>query len=277
MKYVEYVQKFSAANLEDMKLQMKRQAEALEAVNDKKIKTEEFLEMRRKQDEQTYLEPVLKQVETEKKLMADEIQGYKEALIEVFHAFSVGVGSFSVDELLKEYRFCKKTIVDNLEDVDKEAQGLFEYFLKKEDVEGAAAFLKCRSGSEFEDKYEQKRAKYLEHMSQNPIPASSLYYDSILGYGPYKEDILALFKVCGKIDGRAKPQDVKGVYCSEKTKELMARGAIGEFGNLCRHIYYDKPDGFCVADSDRDMLLWAHEQGFKTAQSETKKDKEVSL
>ena len=277
MRYAEYAQRLIAKNLDEKKLQMQKQSLALDEIKKEKSKTMEFLESRRRQDEETYLKPILNQFERQKQIVSDGVTEYKEALIEALHAFSIGEGSLLANDLLEEYKYCKYILKDESKSVDNKALSLFEYFLKTEDVLSAAKFLKCRSGSEFSDKYEERRERYLEHMAKYPMPAPSTESDCILGFGEDKDDIIKLFQLCGKIDYRSKPQDYDGTYYSEQTRELVARASIGEFGKLCRHVYFDPPYGFGESDSDRMLLMLAHDRGYEAERSIDKLAKERSL
>ncbi|MBQ7798406.1 MAG: hypothetical protein IJ371_04715 [Clostridia bacterium] len=282
MKYSEYTQRFIEETLKEKKLQMRKQAIALDEIKEQKTKTIEFLESRRKQDEDTYLKPVLKQFEKQKQIMSVSLAEYTEALIEALHAFSVGLGTLSAQELLKEYMYCKHILKDVSKSVDEKAQCLFDYFLKIEDVLSASTFLKCRFGSEFTDEYDEQRERYLEHMAKHPEPIKAsdvdcVDVDCITGYGEYKDDIIKLLRVCGQIDFKTKPDDYEGVYYSEQTKELIASASIGEFGKLCRHVYYDMPYGIGVCDSDRRILMYAHDKGYEIEQSIEKMAIESSL
>ena len=81
-----------------------------------------------------------------------------------------------------------------------------------------------------------------------------------MGYGEYVEDIVKLFEVCGRMDRRVAPKDFKGVYYSEKTALLMAMGALDEFGDVAKHLYYVPPFG--TQDSDRETLVYYHNKGY---------------
>ena len=281
MKYREYAQKCTEAILKAKKLQIHKQAIELDEIKQEKITTMEFLESRRIQDEDTYLKPILKKFEKQNQIMSVGLTEYKEALIEAFCAFEAGLGTLSAQDLLKEYMYCKHILKDVSKSVDKPAECLFEYFLKTEDILSASTFLKCRSGSEFTDEFDEHLEKYLIHITQHPEPLKSSEVDCIdteciTGYGEYYDDIIKLFKVCGQIDFKTKPEGYKKNYYSEQTKELIARASIGEFGKLCHHLYYDMPYGFGICDSDRRTLMWAHDKGYEVAQSIEKLEKEMS-
>ena len=282
MKYRDYAQKCTEAVLKAKKLQIRKQAIELDEIKQEKIKTMEFLESRRRQDEDTYLKPILKKFEKQKQIMPDGLTEYKEALIEAFHAFYSDLGTLTAQDLLKEYMYCKHILKDVSKSVDKPAECLFEYFLKTEDVLSASTFLRCRSGSEFTDEFDERLEQYLIHITQHPEPLKvsgfdCIKADCITAYGEYKDDIIKLLRVCGQIDFKTKPEGYKGIYYSEQTKELMARAVIGEFGKLCHHLYYDMPYGFGICDSDRRMLMAAHDKGYEDAKSVEKLDKERSL
>lgn len=221
--------------------------------------------------------------ELSKRKLSDHIVEYEKMLCEELDAFAKGEDTLTPLELLKEYMYEKSLDGAYSDVVDEKAYCLFKYFLKHEKVLSASTFLKCRSGSEFTTKFDEQRKMYLEHMAKHPQPLKSsevdcVDTDCILGYGEYKDDIIKLFRVCGQIDFKTKPEGYKGIYYSEQTKELIARGSIGKFGKLCHHRYYDDtPYGFGICDSDRRILMAAHDMGYGIEQSVERLAKKRSL
>ncbi len=263
----EYTQRFIETMLRDKKLQIETCEGELSKRTEDKTKIIEILQ--KKQDES-------------KRKLSDRIIEYEKMLCEELDAFAKGEDTLTPLELLKEYMYEKSLDGDDSDIVDEKAQCLFKHFLKTEDVLSASTFLKCRSGSEFTTKYDEQREMYLEHMAKHPQPLKSsevdcIDTDCIMGYGEYKDDIVKLFRVCGQIDFKTKPKGHKGIYYSETTKQLLARASIGEFGKVCRHVYYDMPYGFGICDSDRRMLMDAHDRGYEIEQSVEKLAKERSL
>lgn len=119
MKHREDAQKFIEKTLKEKKLQMRKQAESYAEIKGRQTKTIEFLESRRKQDEETYLKPILKQLEEQKQIMSVSLTEYEEAFIEALHAFSIGEGTLPAKQLLEEYMYCKHTMQDVSKSVDK--------------------------------------------------------------------------------------------------------------------------------------------------------------
>ena len=270
-------QRFIETMIKDQKLKIKECKQQLSDAETSKKKTLEFLDRKRKQDEITYLHPISQKVEDSKKQLSKSKIEYTQMLIKQLEAFAKKESSLTASQLLKEYIYYKSLDSECLDIVDKKAQCLFDHFLQTCDIISASAFLKCRCGSKFSHKFDEQRERYLEHIDKHPIPIKSPQADCITGYGEYKDDIIKLFKVCGQIDFKLKPQDYEGVYYSEQTKKLMAQASIGEFGKLCHHVYYDMPYGFGVCDSDRKMLIVAHSKGYEMAKEATKALDEKSL
>jgi hypothetical protein len=146
-------------------------------------------------------------------------------------------------------------------DLKKPAQPLYDYFLSEGDIESAVTFLKARCGSLFkEDEFAERRQKYIEYLAENPTPVVEQNSKYIMGYGEYIEDIVKLFEVCGKADKKAAPKDFEGIFYSEETALLMAMGALDEFGDVAKHLYYVPPFG--TQDSDRETLVYYHNKGY---------------
>ena len=231
-----------------------------------KKEVEEMLQERRKQDEKTYLMPVLEKEKEDTKTRDEKKQHLLMVLKEELEKF---VKSAEAQEDLDEAKRLLEAIVFAVsidkkfpETIKESARALFYYFLKIEDIESAVTFLKARSGSLFkEQEYLEKREKYIEYLSQNSAPEVSQESKYILNYGEYREDILRLLELCGKRDKRSAPKGFKGVYYSEESALLVAMGAIGEFGELAYHIYYVPPFG--TQDCDRETLEYWHDKGFE--------------
>lgn len=269
MKYTEYSQRFIAKMLQDKKLEAEKQVAGFEELEQQKTKTIDFLESRRKQDEETYLKPILKQVEKQKKEMSDSLTEYKEALIEALHAFSVGLGTLSAQDLLKEYTHCKRVLKDELEDkstlkeelqdIDKKAHCLFEHFLKTEDFESCVKFLKARVWScDSKEELKKRKQEYSEYIKDFSKFEYTWKSDYIMRYSEYREDILKFMQLCGKLDARSFADEQ--MYYSEKIKDAIISGSVGEYGSLVSYLYCD--DKFGHYERDRETLMYWHDKGF---------------
>ncbi len=259
--------------IEDKKLKIDEYLDKLKNSEEEANKTKEILERKN----QEILQPLLETVKERTINLQDAKESYIDIVYKQLEAFKKGETSLSPKKLLEEYSYIKNSDYKLFEGFDEKALCLFEYFLKTEDVISAATFLKSRCGNESDTEFDKQRERYLEHMAKYPEPIQKPKADYIMRYGIYKDDILKLLRVCGQIDYKTKPEDYDSIFYSEQTKELLARASIGEFGKLCRHIYYDMPYGFGECDSDRRILMEAHDRGFETEQEATQLIEEKSL
>ena len=231
-----------------------------------KSKTVEMLEEMKKQNEIKYLHPIIEEEKEKNNLLKLSQKEYIKILCEEFDRFSQQKSADKAKQLLDEYMFVTSLDKDIAKTINDKTHCLYEYFLKQEDIESAVTFLIYRSGSVFDsEKYDSKREKYFEHMKNNPVPSYHEYSKYILNYGDYREDIIRLFELCGRLDYRTKPTKMKKVYYSDQTKMLLAMGSIGEFGSMAYHIYYCPPFG--TEDCDRETLMHWHDNAYKELES----------
>ena len=264
----------------EMKKQyLKSQEDLLKTKEDKKH-TKEFLEERRKKDEEEFLKPILNKESEEKKAVSEKKKTLLTELAKELEEFSKFPKKEQAGELLDAVVFVSsfdKVMTDSLK---KPSKPLYDYFLGVGDIESAVTFLKARCGSLFkEDELAPRRQKYIEYLAENPTPVVEQNSKYILNYGEYIEDIVKLFEVCGRLDKKASPKDYEGIFYSEETALLIAMGALDEFGDVAQHLYYVPPFG--TQDSDRETLVYYHTKGYteceKTEQKQTIETKEKDV
>lgn len=257
---------FSQEIIEEMLKSKKTQIQGFEKkvkdIEQKKVVTEEYLETLKKENEAKFLLPILEKSQKCSKQLEDSKAEFEKMLIKELVAFEKGKKHLPPHKLLKEYVYFQSLGYKTSGELDKKAQCLFEYFLSSQDVQSAVTFLKSRSRTTSKE-FEEDKKLYLSHMEEHPIPEVTSNASCILGYGEYRNDILSLFELCGKLDHDAMPKGFTGTYISPQTKDLIASACIGEFGQLARHVYYDFPHGFETKDSDRSTIMYWHEQGFQ--------------
>lgn len=264
----------------EIKEQYLKSQEDLEKTKQEKQKTKEFLEERRRIDEGIYLEPVLKQESEDKKSLAEKKKALLLELSKELEEFAKSPKTEVASALLEAVVFVSSIDEKLPESLKKPSKPLYDYFLGVGDIESAVTFLKARCGTLFKEaELLERRQQYIEYLAQNPSPVVEQNSKYILGYGEYIEDIVKLFEVCGKIDRKAAPKGFEGIYYSEETALLMAMGALDEFGDVAKHLYYVPPFG--TQDSDRETLVYYHNKGYEEAgkgiqkEEKTAKEKDV--
>ena len=262
----------------EIKKQYLKSQEDLDKTRQDKKQTKEFLEARRKKDEEEFLKPVLDKESEEKKVLETKKKALLSELEKELETFKKSQSPEMADAILEAFVFVSSIDKKMPESLKDKAQPLYEYFLGKADIESAVTFLKARCGTLFkEDEIAERRQKYIEYLAENPTPVVEQNSKYIMGYGEYVEDIVKLFEVCGKLDRKAAPKGFEGIYYSEETALLMAMGALDEFGDVAKHLYYVPPFG--TQDNDRETLIYYHNQGYlgEGQQRETKTAKEKDV
>ena len=259
----------------EIKKQYLKSQEDLEKTREDKKLTKEFLEERRKKDEEEFLAPVLKQESDRKKVVAEMRKTLLAELKKELDAFSKSQSKEMADALLDAFVFVSSLDKVMPFDLKKPAQPLYDYFLSEGDIESAVTFLKARCGSLFkEDEFAERRQKYIEYLAENPTPVVEQNSKYIMGYGEYIEDIVKLFEICGRLDKKSAPKEFEGIFYSEETALLMAMGALDEFGDVAKHLYYVPPFG--TQDSDRETLVYYHNKGYEEAGKGTQKEEKTA-
>ena len=254
----------------ELKEQYLKSQEDLEKTKQEKQATKEFLEERKKQDEEQFLSPILKKESEDKKAVAEIKKALLAELAKELDVFSKSQKKDVADKILEAVVFVSSIDKIMPASLKKQAQPLYDYFLSEGDIESAVTFLKARCGTLFkEDELVERRQKYIEYLAENPTPVVEQNSKYIMGYGEYVEDIVKLFEVCGKLDKKAAPKDYEGIFYSEESALLMVMGALDEFGDVAKHLYYVPPFG--TQDSDRETLVYYHNKGYKESEQAEQK------
>lgn len=257
----------------EIKKQYLLSVEDLDKTKQEKKAVKAMLEEKRKKDEEEFLEPVLKQESERKKVLEDKKKALLVELSKGLQAFSKSQTKQVADELLESFVFVSSIDGKMPQALKETSKPLYDYFLGEGDIESAVTFLKARCGTLFtEDELVERRQKYIEYLAENPEPVVEQNSKYIMGYGEYIEDIVKLFEVCGKLDKKSAPKDFEGIYYSTESALLMAMGALDEFGDVAKHLYYVPPFG--TQDSDRETLVYYHNKGYIEAEKETQKSVE---
>ena len=254
----------------EIKRQYLLSVDELDKTEQEKVSIKAMLDERRKKDEEEFLSPVLRQESERKKCLSEKKKTLLEELSNELQEFSKIQTKEGADELLEAFVFVSSIDGKMHQTLKDSSKPLYDYFLSVGDIDSAVTFLKARCGSLFiEDELVERRQKYIEYLSENAEPVVEQNSKYILGYGEYIEDIIKLFEVCGRIDKKSAPEDFEGIYYSAETALLMAMGALDEFGDVARHLYYVPPFG--TQDSDRETLVYYHNKGYQEAENETQK------
>lgn len=245
--------------LKKKKTQIEKNLLEFKDIKEQKAKIIEFLEKRKKQDEETYLQQTLKRYEQCSQVLEDELTEYKEALKKSLYYFSIGKSTLSAYELFEEYAYCKEIIGQDMESIDKEAQCLFEYFIKTEDIDFCIKFLETRVGGIHleHDKWKKRREKYVNYIKDFTKFEYTSNSDIIIDYGMYRDDILTFMELCGRLDARSSD---KKIFYSDKTKNAIISASIGCYGSLVSYLYSDGEFGHY--ERDRKLLMYWHDKAF---------------
>ena len=251
----------------EIKEQYLKEQEDLKRIKSEKKAVKEFLEERRKKDEEMYLNEILIQAEENKKSLESKKKVLLRELSQELEEFSKMPKKEKASELLEALVFASSIDKKMPESLKKVSKSLYDYFLAEGDIDSAVTFLKARCGSLFkEDELVSRREEYIRYLEVNPNPEVEKNSRYIIGYGEYVEDIVRLFEVCGRLDRESAPKDFKGIYYSEKTALLLVMGALDEFGDVLQHLYYVPPFG--TQDCDRETLMCHHNKGYMENESD---------
>lgn len=259
----------------EIKKQYLKSQEDLDKTREDKKATKEFLEERRKKDEEEFLKPVLDKESEEKKVLESQKKALLAELAKELESFKKSQSPEMASALLDAFVFVSSIDKKMPESLKDKSQPLYEYFLGVADIESAVTFLKARVGTLFkESELVERRQKYIEYLAENTTPVVETNSKYIMGYGEYIEDIVKLFEVCGKLDRQSAPKGFEGIYYSEETALLMAMGALDEFGDVAKHLYYVPPFG--TQDSDRETLVYYHNKGYEESGMGTQKEEKTA-
>ena len=249
--------------LKDKAIKIKELESKLQQIEIDKKETMEMLAEKRRKLEEVYLQPVLKR-EKEARGQLDYLQkAYVTMLCDEFDVFTGTEGGVDAKakQLLEGFKSIRHYEGKELKQMLEKSQVLFDYFIAKEDIDSASDYLRYRAGSIFrQDEYDQLRTRYqLTIVGYDEAPKYSDSEKYILGYGEYIQDIVKLIEVCGVLDARCVTTD-QGIYYSQKSKDLIVSGAIGEFGQMEKHLYAGEEFGH--EDKDRATLMYWHDKGY---------------
>ena len=168
----------------EIKKQYLKSQEDLDKTREDKKATKEFLEERRRKDEEEFLKPILDKESEEKKVLESQKKALLAELAKELESFKKSQSPEMSSALLDAFVFVSSIDKKMPESLKDKSQPLYEYFLGVADIESAVTFLKARVGTLFkESELVERRQKYIEYLAENTTPVVETNSKYIMGYG----------------------------------------------------------------------------------------------